>query len=80
MKHYLALVNGMNLLSCNLGAATTWIKMVKPDIVIKVEDEVIGVFQVIVVKEDGKEGESFSAETYKSLMEKVNETVLRCCK
>ena len=80
MKHYLALVNGMNLLSNNLGAATTWIKMVKPDIVIKVMPEVIGVFQVIVVKEDGKEGESFSAETYKSLMEKVNETVLRCCK
>ena len=80
MKHYLALVNDLNLLASQLGEAIRWLKMVKPDIKIKEMPEVDGVFQVIVIKEEGKEGESFSADTYKKLMEKTNETVLRCCK
>ena len=80
MKHYLALVYDLNLMSTQLGAAVTWLKMIKPYIVIEECDEVAGVYQVLVVKEKGKMGESFSAETYKELMEKVNETVLRCCK
>jgi len=60
-----------------LGAAVRWMKMVKPDVKIKEEPEVAGVYQVVVVKEEGAEGESFSANTYKELMEQVNETVLR---
>ncbi len=80
MTHYLALVNDLNLLSSQLGAAVIWLKMIKPDIIIEETPEVKGIFKVIVVKEKGKEGGSFSAENYKSLMEKVNETVLRCCK
>ena len=80
MKHYLASVGDLNLLSTQLGAAVTWLKMIKPDIKIEEMPKVGGVYQVIVVKEKGKEGESFSAKTYKELMEKVNETVLRCCK
>ncbi len=80
MKHYLGLVNDVNLMATQLGAVTTWLQMVKPDIIIEECEEVAGVYQVIIVKEKGKEGESLGAETYKSLMEKVNETVLRCCK
>jgi len=60
-----------------LGAAVRWLQMVKPDIKIKTMPEVAGPFQVIVVKEEGKEGTSFSANTYKKLMEMVNETALR---
>ena len=80
MVHYLAMVNDQELLASQVGEAVRWLKMVKPDIVIKEMPEVDGVFQVIVIKEEGKEGESFSADTYKKLMEKTNETVLRCCK
>ena len=80
MKHYLALVNDLNLLSTQLGAAVTWLKMIKPDIKIKEMPEVKGVYQVIVVKEEGKRGESFSAKTYKELMDKTNETIFRCSK
>ncbi len=80
MKHYLALVNDQALLASQAGEAVRWLKMVKPDIIIEEMPEVNGVYQVVVIKEKGKEGESFSAKTYKKLMEKTNETVLRCCK
>lgn len=80
MKHYLALVNDLNLLTSQLGETIRWLKIVKPDIIIKEMPKVDGIYQVIVVKEEGKEGESFSAKSYTELMEKINETVLRCCK
>ncbi len=80
MKHYLALVGDLSLFSTQLGPVVTWLKMVKPSIIVEECEEIKGIYQVIVVKEKGKKGESFSAETYKSLMEKTNETILRCCK
>ena len=46
MRHYLAMVNDQDLLASQVGEAVRWLKMVKPDIVIKEMPKVDGSFRL----------------------------------
>ena len=80
MKHYLIIVNNQNCMGTNKEALIKWAKMIKPSVRL-IECPLpknSRFYQCILIKEAEAKASSFSANTYKELMEKIEDEAILC--